>query len=288
MCFKTSCPEKPVGNYLLSLNIRITVMKLFLIISLMLLASCSIQKRHYNKGYDVHWKGYYASNSNDYSEATSEDPEPCDTIQNKDGSLTLAIVERIDSKKIYVTPCENSSFKENSIDRAVVHTIRYANGAVFENKTPEQLQKERQQHLEEYRSYQEKIVLEDTIRTPQKPQSSKESATQIVKEKENQKPSNDSSYRNNIFLSVFILIAFSLLLITLLMGANTYFGFFGCLFMLLFLFGLVATYITISTNAIIKRQNHGRTKLKLILSEILFCLMAFWDILLWIGELSLF
>jgi cation transport ATPase len=259
-----------------------------LVLLVLIISSCTIQKRHFTKGYAIEWKKDYASNSNDYSEAASEDPEPCDTIQNKDGSIVLSAVQRIDSKKIYLTPCENSSFKENSIDRADVRTIHYANGAVFENKTPEQLQKERQQHLEEYRSNQKKIVPEDIIPTPQKPQSSKESATQIVKEKENHKPSNDSSNRNNIFLSVFILIAFSLLLITLLMGANTYFGFFGCLFMLLFLFGLVATFITISTNAIIKRQNHGRTKFKLLLIEILFCLIAFWDIMLWIGELSLF
>ena len=130
-------------------------MKRILPFILLVLSSCSIQKRHFNKGYDIQWKSSYASSSNAYSEAEPVIAEPCDTIKNKDGSVVLAIVERIDSKKIYVSPCENSTSTQHEIDRSTVSTIHYANGALFENKTPEQLQKEREENLEKYRTDQE-------------------------------------------------------------------------------------------------------------------------------------
>ena len=116
-----------------------------LVLLVLIVSSCTIQKRHFTKGYAIEWKKDYASNSNDYSEAASEDPEPCDTIQNKDGSIVIAAVQRIDSKKIYVVPCKGSSIKSDNLNRSEVKTINYANGAIFENKTPEQLQKEREE-----------------------------------------------------------------------------------------------------------------------------------------------
>jgi hypothetical protein len=123
----------------------------YLIISLIALLGCTVHKRHFNKGYDVQWKGYYANGSNEYSEIGTEISKPCDTIKNKDGSVILAIVERIDSKKIFVTPCENSVFIKHEIDRGIVSSIRYSNGSLFENKSPEQLQKEREENLKKYR-----------------------------------------------------------------------------------------------------------------------------------------
>jgi hypothetical protein len=126
-----------------------------LLVLLILISSCSIQKRHFTKGYDIQWKGTYANNSSELLEFETVISEPCDTIKNKDGSVIMAIVERIDSKKIYVTPCENSAFNKNEVEKSNVVSIHYANGALFENKTPEQLQKEREENLQKYRENQE-------------------------------------------------------------------------------------------------------------------------------------
>jgi hypothetical protein len=130
-------------------------MKRILPFILLILSSCSIQKRHFTKGYDIQWKGTYAYNSSDLLEFETVISEPCDTIKNKDGSIILAAVERIDSKKIYVTPCENSGLTKNEFEKSNVVSIHYANGALFENKTPEQQQKEREENLRKYRENQE-------------------------------------------------------------------------------------------------------------------------------------
>jgi hypothetical protein len=246
--------------------------KLLLFILLVILSSCSIQKRHFNKGYDVHWKGYYASNSNDYSEAVSEDPEPCDTIQNKDGSLTLAIVERIDSKKIYVTPCENSSFRENSIERAVVHTIRYANGAVFENKTPEQLQKEREENLEKYRLEQpereKELEIQRIAAENEKLRRHNDSLQRVNSELKNNTDNyskeeeriNESDRKYLPLMKVFFIIGFVIAGLTLILTAanlssDIALGFLGALFIT----DIVSLFVTLSC---LVKLNNNRGKYK--------------------------
>jgi hypothetical protein len=268
--------------------------KLLLFLLLVILSSCSIQKRHFNKGYDVHWKGYYASNSNDYSEATSEDPEPCDTIQNKDGSLTLAIVERIDSKKIYVTPCDNSTFRENSIDRAVVHTIRYANGALFENKTPEQLQKDREENLEKYRLEQpereKELEIQRIAAENEKLRRQNDSLQRVNSELKNNTDNynteeeliNESDRKYLPLMKVFFIIGFVIAGLTLILTAanlasDIAMGFLG----VLFITDIVSIFITIASLVKMNR-NKGKYKGRPVLLELLFALISFGALFLWI------
>jgi hypothetical protein len=268
-----------------------------LVLLVLIVSSCTIQKRHFTKGYDVHWKGYYASNSNDYSEATSEDPEPCDTIQNKDGSLTLAIVERIDSKKIYVTPCDNSTFRENSIDRAVVHTIRYANGALFENKTPEQLQKDREENLEKYRLEQpereKELEIQRIAAENEKLRRQNDSLQRVNSELKNNTDNynteeeliNESDRKYLPLMKVFFIIGFVIAGLTLILTAadlasDIAIGFLG----VLFITDIVSIFITIASLVKMNR-NKGKYKGKPLLPlllEFLFGVVSLLAALYWI------
>ena len=282
--------------------------KLLLFLLLVLISSCSIQKRHFNKGYDVHWKGYYASNSNDYSEAASEEPEPCDTIQNKDGSLTLAIVERIDSKKIYVTPCDNSTYRENSIDRAVVSTIHYANGALFENKTPEQLQKEREENLEKYRQDQyaiEKELLEkekakELERDRQEFENQRLQAENAALQRQNdslkrvqselKNVPNDDSLNNEVAEKIpeplmrnFFTVGFSIAALTLLLSlVDPFYGALSLISLLvLFIADLVSPFIVL-VSLIRKKRDKNKYSGRPVLLELLFAAVSFGTLLVWV------
>lgn len=265
-----------------------------LVLLVLIVSSCTIQKRHFTKGYAIEWKKDYASNSNDYSEAASEDPEPCDTIQNKDGSIVIAAVQRIDSKKIYVVPCEGSSFTSDNINRLEVKTINYANGAIFENKTAEELQKEREANLEKYRedqAYLKKELKEkENLQKVQDDSISNNSKENISEEK---KPSNeisvlDSNEESNEIeteplMRIFFIIGFAIAGITLLLTLID--PFYGALSLIglavLFVTDVVSPFIVLAS-IIKKHRNKGKYKGSPLLLELLFALVSFGTLLLWI------
>ena len=272
-------------------------MKRILPFILLVLSSCSIQKRHFNKGYDIQWKSSYASSSNAYSEAEPVIAEPCDTIKNKDGSVVLAIVERIDSKKIYVSPCENSTSTQHEIDRSTVSTIHYANGALFENKTPEQLQKEREENLEKYRTDQEAYEKE-LIQKEQQRLASENEALKVKNSElkdENKQHSNELSFKEesdgnapNDFkteplMRGFFIFGFALAGLTILLSIVD--PFYGALSLV----GLVALFVTdvvspfiVLASLIKKHRNKGKYKGRPVLLELLFALVSFGALLVWI------
>ena len=272
-------------------------MKRILPFILLVLSSCSIQKRHFNKGYDIQWKSSYASSSNAYSEAEPVIAEPCDTIKNKDGSVVLAIVERIDSKKIYVSPCENSTSTQHEIDRSTVSTIHYANGALFENKTPEQLQKEREENLEKYRTDQEAYEKELIQKEQQRLASENEAlkAKNNERENENKQLKNDVSinrdYEENVSNEVvveplmrgFFITGFAIAGLTLLLtlidpsGAVSLIG-----LAVLFVTDVVSPFIVLAS-LIKKHRDKGKYKGRPILLELLFALVSFGALLMWIS-----
>ena len=265
-----------------------------LVLLVLIVSSCTIQKRHFTKGYAIEWKKDYASNSNDYSEAASEDPEPCDTIQNKDGSIVLAAVQRIDSKKIYVVPCEGSSFTSDNINRLEVKTINYANGAIFENKTAEELQKEREANLEKYRedqAYLKKELKEkENLQKVQNDSISNNSKENISEEK---KPSNeisvlDSNEESNEIeteplMRGFFITGFAIAGLTLLLTLID--PFYGALSLIglavLFVTDVVSPFIVLAS-LIKKHRNKGKYIGRPVLLELLFALVSFGTLLLWI------
>lgn len=253
-----------------------------LIIFLLLSSGCSVQKRHFTKGYDVQWKGTYASSSNAYTEAEPLISEPCDTIKKKDGSVVLAIVERIDSKKIYITPCENSDNSNNEVDRTNVSSIHYANGALFENKTPEQLQKERETNLEKYR--QELAQREQLEKTAEK---SSKTLNNIPDESTdplgNPNKKEPNKVKSDPTLLIFYLSAFGLVFLTLLMAAFGTFKFIASGIILLLVIALFVSSLMVAINYLTSRhRNRVRRKWRLIFLELLFGILSFVDIFQWV------
>jgi hypothetical protein len=268
-----------------------------LVLLVLIVSSCTIQKRHFTKGYAIEWKKDYASNSNDYSEAASEGPEPCDTIQNKDGSIVLAAVQRIDSKKIYVVPCEGSSFTSDNINRLEVKTINYANGAIFENKTAEELQKEREENLEKYRLEQpereKELEIKRIAAENEKLQRQNDSLQRVNSELKNNTDNynteeeliNESDRKYLPLMKVFFIIGFVIAGLTLILTAadlasDIAIGFLG----VLFITDIVSIFITIASLVKMNR-NKGKYKGKPLLPlllEFLFGVVSLLAALYWI------
>lgn len=268
-----------------------------LVLLVLIVSSCTIQKRHFTKGYAIEWKKDYASNSNDYSEAASEDPEPCDTIQNKDGSIVLAAVQRIDSKKIYIAPCENSGVSSDNLDRWTVNFIHYANGAIFENKAPEQLQKEREENLEKYRLEQpereKELEIKRIAAENEKLQRQNDSLQRVNSELKNNTDNynteeeliNESDRKYLPLMKVFFIIGFVIAGLTLILTAanlasDIAIGFLG----VLFITDIVSIFITIASLVKMNR-NKGKYKGKPLLPlllEFVFGVVSLLAALYWI------
>ena len=259
-----------------------------LLFVLLLLSSCSIQKRHFTSGYDIQWKRHYASNSNELYENDLSSAVPCDTVKNRDGSVILARVERIDSKRIYVTPCENSGFTKDEIDRTLISSIRYSNGALFENKTTEQLQKEREENLEKYRDNPEERKSE-LIKIRQE---------ELAAKKQENQPKNDSLVKSNFenehaetptekglkkhkdssgpvrepVMRVFFTLAFIATALTLALAPFTEFVFFP--FLALFLLVILSPFFTLYSVLKIRRSQN-KFKGRPILREFFLLVLSF-------------
>lgn len=276
-------------------------MNRYFFLFILLTASYTVQKRHFTKGYDIQWKSSYASNSNDLSALETEISNPCDTIINKDGSVILASVERMDSKKIYVAPCENRGFSNTEIDRTSISTIHYANGALFENKTPEQLQKEREENLQKYREnqkereaellriQQERLVVENQKLKAEVDSLKKEKSqgnTSSIDREENINELNDDRITEPVFeplMRTFFIIGFAIAGLTILLTLVD--PFYGAISLI----GLVALFVTdvvspfiVLASLIKKRRNKGKFKGRPVLLELLFALVSFGTLLLWI------
>lgn len=269
--------------------------KLFVI--LLLLSSCSIQKRHFNKGYDIQWKGTYASSSNAYSEDEPVVSEPCDTIINKDGSVVLAIIERIDSKKIYISPCENSASTLNEIDRSKVSIIHYSNGALFENKTPEQLQKEREENLQKYREdkdahekemiqkEQQRLATENAALKAQN-DSLKANNQQLREETGIHPNGSEKESKETVrepLMSTFFIVGFAIAGLTILLSiVDPFYGGLSLIALaILFITDVVSPFIVVAS-LIRKNRNKGTYKGRPVLLELLFALVSFGALLVWI------
>ncbi len=279
------------------IEIYFDMKRLLPLMLLLFFCSCSIQKRHFNKGYDVQWKGTYASSSNAYSEDEPVISEPCDTIKNKDGSVVLASVERIDSKKIYISPCENSVSTLNEIDRSKVSIIHYSNGALFENKTPEQLQKEREENLQKYRedkdAYEKEMIQKEQQRLAAEKDTFNSKNSELKDDVEQQ--SNDVSFKKQSdekdadevtaepLMRGFFIFGFALAGLTMLLSIVD--PFYGALSLV----GLVALFVTdvvspfiVLASLIKKHRNKGKYKGRPVLLELLFALVSFGALLVWI------
>jgi hypothetical protein len=265
-----------------------------LLLLLLIISSCTIQKRHFTKGYAVEWKKDYASANDDAINLNNETIEPCDTIHKKDDSIVLATIQRIDSKKIYVVPCEGSSFSSDNLNRSEVKTINYANGAIFENKTPEELQKEREANLEKYRedqAYLKKELKEkETLQKVQDDSISNNSKENISEEK---KTSNEISVlesneeSNEIetepLMRIFFIIGFAIAGLTLLLTLID--PFYGALSLIglavLFVTDVVSPFIVLAS-LIKKHRNKGKYKGRPVLLELLFALVSLGALVLWV------
>ena len=257
-----------------------------LLLLLLIISSCTIQKRHFTKGYAVEWKKDYASANDDAINLNNEPIEPCDTIYKKDDSIVLATIQRIDSKKIYVVPCEGSSFSSDNLNRSEVKTINYANGAIFENKTSEELQKEREANLEKYRedqTYLKKELKEkENLQKVQDDSISNNSKENISEEK---KTSNEISVlesneeSNEIetepLMRGFFIIGFAIAGITLLLSLIEPIEDLSMIgLVVLFVTDVVSPFIVLAS-LIKKRRNKGKYKGRPILLELLFALVSF-------------
>lgn len=225
-----------------------------LVLLVLIVSSCTIQKRHFTKGYAVEWKKDFASANDDAINLNNEPIEPCDTIHKKDDSIVLAAVQRIDSKKIYVVPCEGSSFTSDNLNRLEVKTINYANGALFENKTAEELQKEREANLEKYRT--DKEDYEENV------------SNEVVLE----------PLMRGFFITGFAIAGITLLLTLIdpFYGALSLIG-----LAVLFVTDVVSPFIVLAS-LIKKHRNKGKYKGRPVLLELLFALVSFGVLLLWL------
>ena len=268
-----------------------------LVLLVLIISSCTIQKRHFTKGYAVEWKKDYASANDDAINLNNEPIEPCDTIHKKDDSIVLAAVQRIDSKKIYVVPCEGSSYTSDNLNRSEVKTINYANGAIFENKTPEELQKEREENLEKYRTgkeaYEKELVMKEQQRLEAENEALKAKNNEL--ENENKQLKNDVSinqdYEENVSNEVvveplmrgFFITGFAIAGLTLLLtlidpsGAVSSIG-----LAVLFVTDVVSPFIVLAS-LIKKHRDKGKYKGRPILLELLFALVSFGALLIWIS-----
>lgn len=268
-----------------------------LVLLVLIISSCTIQKRHFTKGYAVEWKKDFASANDDAINLNNEPIEPCDTIHKKDDSIVLAAVQRIDSKKIYVVPCEGSSFTSDNLNRSEVKTINYANGAIFENKTPEELQKEREANLEKYRTdkeaYEKELVVKEQQRFEAENEALKAKNNEL--ENENKQLKNDVSinqdYEENVSNEVvveplmrgFFITGFAIAGLTLLLTLID--PFYGALSLIglavLFVTDVVSPFIVLAS-LIKKHRNKGKYKGRPVLLELLFALVSFGVLLLWL------
>ena len=266
-----------------------------LVLLVLIVSSCTIQKRHFTKGYAVEWKKDFASANDDAINLNNEPIEPCDTIHKKDDSIVLAAVQRIDSKKIYVVPCEGSSFTSDNLNRSEVKTINYANGALFENKTPEELQKEREANLEKYRedqAYLKKELKEkENLQKVQDDSISNNSKENISEEKkrsneisvlESNKESNE--IETEPLMRGFFITGFAIAGITLLLTLID--PFYGALSLIglavLFVTDVVSPFIVLAS-LIKKHRDKGKYKGRPVLLELLFALVSFGALLIWIS-----
>lgn len=264
-----------------------------LVLLVLIISSCTIQKRHFTKGYAVEWKKDFASANDDAINLNNEPIEPCDTIHKKDDSIVLAAVQRVDSKKIYVVPCEGSSFTSDNLNRSEVKTINYANGALFENKTAEELQKEREENLEKYRTdkeaYEKELVVkeqqrleaENSIRNTQN-----DSLQNVKAENQKNETPNDKDSRELLpLMKIFFIIGFAIAGITLILTAlnlssDIAIGSLG----VLFITDIVSLFVTVSSLIKMKRYKgkyRGHPLLPLLL-EFLFGVISILAALYWI------
>lgn len=268
-----------------------------LVLLVLIVSSCTIQKRHFTKGYAVEWKKDFASANDDAINLNNEPIEPCDTIHKKDDSIVLAAVQRIDSKKIYVVPCEGSSFTSDNLNRSEVKTINYANGAIFENKTPEQLQKEREENLEKHRLEQpereKELEIKRIAAENEKLQRQNDSLQRVNSELKNNTDNynteeeliNESDRKYLPLMKVFFIIGFVIAGLTLILTAanlasDIAIGFLG----VLFITDIVSIFITIASLVKMNR-NKGKYKGKPLLPlllEFVFGVVSLLAALYWI------
>ncbi len=274
--------------------LNFSYMTRILVLLVLIASSCTIQKRHFTKGYAVEWKKDYASANDDAINLNNEPIEPCDTIHKKDDSIVLAAVQRIDSKKIYVEPCEGSSLTSDNLNRLEIKTINYANGAIFENKTDEELQKEREANLEKYRENQaclkKELKEKENLQKVQDDSISNNSKENISEEKKTSNEisvleSNEASneIETEPLMRGFFITGFAIAGITLLLTLID--PFYGALSLIglavLFLADIVSPFIVLAS-LIKKHRDKGKYKGRPVLLELLFALVSFGTLLLWI------
>jgi hypothetical protein len=128
----------------------------FLILSLTLLQSCSIEKRHYTSGYHIEWKKGNSEGKVQYTEpqtqnsltASSEkkkamvvlssDSIKCDTLIMKDGTEVKAKVLEVTPTEVKYKFCNNINGPLYVAYRYNLSYIKYANGTMdsFVNEHP--------------------------------------------------------------------------------------------------------------------------------------------------------
>jgi hypothetical protein len=119
-----------------------------LIILTVLLASCSVQKRHYRQGYYIENKGKEQTsnkNTKDSSIVSSVDSSQkknvsfnknssykhdCDTLSLNDGTTLICKIEEVSKRSVRFKDCPDSTQLSNSIDAELVSVIKFYNGRV--------------------------------------------------------------------------------------------------------------------------------------------------------------
>lgn len=136
---------------------------------LLLITSCTVQKRLYNKGFYVQKHKIHASqdvpadkaftvNPNEEEEPISAIPtdtlleesnrlnSTCDTVFLANGETVICTIDHMENEQLFILACEEEVIPKTSYEMKDVLSIHYSNGDVEEIR---KMSKEEQQQLEE-------------------------------------------------------------------------------------------------------------------------------------------